>query len=298
MKSLEYCSTQADFDMWQAEYQKIKERVTRENMRYSPCKIEGLAGGIYSSKNYKSDTVVIYAIGAPIMPDFGNLPDAPLITSMSADVFAPDYYGYGRSDGTFTPSGCMQTLVDAHRFLQEGCKAKNTYDMQQTELHYRKVLFIGRSFGANFTALLPRYSPIPVESIALVSPCIDNKSQGSIPGEETNELFLESMERDGFHHVYRGILDPVWKDHLWGKDEYDAMEHVEHLGNTRVFIGHGKNDPVVHHSKSERYYKRLMERFPMQRNQYRFSQFDGGHGSDTTTPASFHFLKWNGLTFQ
>ena len=93
MKSLENGSSQSDFDMWQAEYQRIKELVIRENMRYSPCKIEGLAGGIYASKgNKKSDTDEVYSIGAPIMPDFGNLPNAPIITSMGADVFVPDYY--------------------------------------------------------------------------------------------------------------------------------------------------------------------------------------------------------------
>jgi pimeloyl-ACP methyl ester carboxylesterase len=275
------------------EFRKAKELVSTLQLDYQLYSIKGLVGGLYSSEYSPHSTLAVYAIGAPIPPDNGTLPDAPYLALFGVDVFVPDYYGYGRSDGVFTPDNCMKTLTDSYRYFIDGCDARSAYTGRTEHLKYDRIIYIGRSFGANFVALLPKYEPA-VSIIALVSPCVDNKSQGQIPGEETNASFMASMREDGYHHLYRGILDKAWMQHLEGKDEYDAMEHTDHLVDTHVYIGHGLDDTVVNSQKSLKYYENLIARFPERNQNYRLRFYSGGHGSSTTNPAVFDFLRWLG----
>lgn len=110
-------------------------------------------------------------------------------------------------------------------------------------------------------------------------PVVDSKSCGSVPGEETNEDFLRSMREDGYHHLYRGILDPMWAAHLENEDDLSPMDNIEHLKGAKLFIGHGELDTVVHYSKSVAYYERLLQAFPERAGQFRLQLYpQGDHG--------------------
>lgn len=257
-------------------------------------KIGGLVCSYYSC-GVKTETVVIYGIGAPIVPDNGTLPDAPVLTQFGTDVLVPDYYGYGRSDGVFTPGGCVETFVDLYRAVSEGAVGKNSYLGLVQKLRYERVIVMGRSFGANYAMMATKLEP-GIREVGLVSPCVENESQGSVAGEESNEVFMRSMKEDGYAHLYRGILELVWWQHLEGNDEWSAMQNVEYFGGVKVFLGHGGRDGSINYTKSEKFYNKLVAAFPGKRDSFRLEIYSNGdHGSSTTNQACSDFMAWLGL---
>lgn len=257
-------------------------------------KIGGIGGNLYYIKG-KSDTLVIYGIGAPIPPDNGNLPDAPVILDKKIEIFVPDYIGYGRSDGAFTPRNCIKTFLVLYEKFTEGCIGMNYYTMEKVKLKYKRVLIIGRSLGAAYAPLLPRFNK-NIKELAIFSPAVDQKAQGEVEGEETNEDFLRSMEKDGYHHLYRGILKDVWKKHLENEDGLSPVDNVEYLKNAKLFIAHGKKDKCIHYSKSVDYYQKILKTFPDKKSQFILKLYPkGDHGKSTTNLAAKDFLEWIGL---
>src|SRR3989344_7348218 len=100
-------------------------------------RIKHIAGMLYMS-NAPRNTLVIYGLGAPLMPDSGNLPDARTIMSFDADLFVPDYIGYGRSDGIFTPKNCIKTFLYLYDWFSVGCVGRNAYLDTKIRLKYKR----------------------------------------------------------------------------------------------------------------------------------------------------------------
>lgn len=257
-------------------------------------RIGGIAGMYYSSGR-PTDTMVIYGIGAPTVPDNGLLPDAPIIMGYPVDMFVPDYIGFGRSDGLFTPMNCIKTFLDLYVAFTNGCEGKNSYHRTTKKLRYKRVIIVGRSLGGTYVPLLPRFNP-KIQELAIFCPVVASKSCGSVAGEETNADFLDSMRQDGYHHIYRGILSPDWERHLENEDDLSPMDNVKYLKNAKLFIGHGKKDACVHYSKSEKYYQLIQKTLPDKSNQFLLKLYPhGSHGPTTTNQAANDLMKWLGI---
>jgi len=251
----------------------------------------GSISGIYYSAG-STNTVVVYGIGAPMVPDSGNLPDAPILLKHGVDIFVPDYIGYARSDGIFTPKNCIETFLRLFKVFREGCVGKNYYENTIIKLKYQKVIFIGRSLGGTYVPLLPRFNP-QIQELAIFCPVVNSKSCGSMKGEETNEDFLRSMKGDGYHYLYRGILNKQWKKHLANKDDLSPMDNIAFLKDAMLFIAHGKKDACVHYSKSIAYYKKILQMFPNKKGEVVLRLYPkGDHGSSTTNQATNDFMRW------
>lgn len=257
-------------------------------------KIEDIAG-MYYSCGKPTKTLIIYGIGAPIPPDNGTLPDAPIILNHGVDIYVPDYIGYGRSDGKFTPEGCIDTFTKLFDKFTNGCEAINSYSSSHKQMQYSRIIMVGRSFGGTYVPVLPRFDS-RIKELAILSPVVDSKSQGSVAREETNETFLQSMAEDGYHHLYRGVLDQRWVDHLENKDDLSPMDNISYMQGVKLFIGHGMKDDVVHFSKSVEYHRLLCQAFPDQTANFNIKLYpEGNHGKSTTNQAIEDFLVWLGL---
>ncbi len=257
-------------------------------------KVNGIAGMLYKTKN-KSNAVVIYAIGAPIPPDNGTLPDAQILLSYGIDIFVPDYIGYGRSDGVFTPINCIKTFLILYKLFTNGCYVVNSYSQTKTYIKYKRIIFVGRSFGGTYIPILPRYNK-NIKELAIVSAVVDSKSCGSVKGEESNEDFLRSMDVDGYKYLYRGILRPIWRKHLENMDDLSPMDNIRYLKTAHLFIGHGEKDICVHFSKTVGYFKKIIELFPNKKNQFKLKIYKkGDHGPSTTNAGMKDFMKWLGI---
>lgn len=251
----------------------------------------GPLAGMYYSNGKKHSTVIVYGIGAPIVPDSGQLPDASVIMNYEVDLFVPDYFGYGRSDKQFTPLNCIKTFDFIFQQFRQGVYGLNHYANLKHYFQYRRIIFIGRSIGGTYVPLLPRFNS-QIKELGILCPVVDSKSCGSVKGEETNEIFLKSMQDDGYHHLYRGITNSVWKKHLENQDDLSPMDNIKHLKNVKLFIGHGKLDRCVHYSKSVKYYEKLIQYYG-KKKRFKLKLYSKGrHDKTTTNLATKDFLDW------
>lgn len=266
------------------------------NMKYQSRLLRiGRIAGMYYSADLKADSVVVYGVGAPITPDNGSLPDASVILKYGVDLFVPDYIGYGRSDGVFTPEGCIKTFLNLYDTFKKGCVGKNYYGRSEKKFKYKRVIFIGRSFGGAYVPLLPRYNS-EIKELGIFCPAVNQKAQGSVIGEETNKEFMQSMKKDGYHYLYRGILDKVWWKHLENEDGLSPMDSIECLSEVKLFIGHGKKDKCIHYLKSVEYYAEILKMFPDKKEQFKLKLYaNGDHGLSTTNQAAADFMEWLGF---
>lgn len=254
-------------------------------------KINNIAGMHYTH-DILSSTLIVYGIGAPVPPDNGMLSDSKIINKFDCDIFVPDYIGYGRSDGVFTPINCIKTFLSLYGLFIDGCYGKNYYSHLRIKLKYKRIIFIGKSLGGTYVPLLPRFNK-NISEMAIFCPVVDSKSCGSIKGEETNKDFLGSMKNDGYYHLYRGVLDKVWEKHLENKDDLSPMDNITYLFKSKLFIAHGKKDICVNYTKSVVYYNKIAKQYPDRPNQFKLNLYPkGDHGISTTNNAVKDFLQW------
>lgn len=255
-------------------------------------KIDGIAGVFYKVPNRSTNKIVIYGVGAPVPPDCGKLTDAPYILDFNVDLFVPDYIGYGRNDGRFTPLNCIKTFLKLHSSFTTGCNAISSYKKINLKLQYDTIFFIGRSFAGAYLPLLPKYNK-DIQNICIIFPVTDFTKQGKISGEETLGNFMKAMNLDGYKYLYRGIMSNTWRKHFKNEDTLSPIKNIHYLKNCILFIGHGKQDVNIHYSQSEIYYKSILKHFPDRKSQFTMKLYPkGDHSIKTTRLAIRDYLKW------
>ncbi len=228
-----------------------------EKYKALQLRIGGIFGNLYTSG--KSSTVVLYGKGAPSVPDSGKLEEARIASIYKTDILVPDYIGYGRSDGFFTPMNCIRTFLIMRRHLLSGAIGINYGDRIRKKLKYKRVIIIGKSFGGRYVSLLPKFNK-EIGEIGLFSPALETSAYGG--GEESNEDFFRVMEKDGYSHMYRGVLSKGWKKHMQGRDVLAPIKNIKHLGMAKIFIAHGMEDKSIRFFRSVSYYKMILGEFP------------------------------------
>lgn len=262
-----------------------------KNFQTKLLRVKNIAGMFYKVNERKTSRLVIYGIGAPLPPDAGLLPDAPFILDFDVDLFVPDYIGFGRSGGLFTPKNCIKTFSILFEEFKKGTVAKSGYLNQEIFLQYDEIFFIGRSFGGMYITWLPKVNP-EIKNLCLIFPILDYVACGKIPGEETTTSFMRAMNEDGYKHLYHGINHSVWKKHLHNKDDLCPMENFNHLKNTNIFIAHGENDKNINFSHSVKFHKKLVSKFSAHKQKFRLKLYDGGHNSQTSNKAVVNYFEW------
>ena len=265
-------------------------------LNYKLLKLDSISG-IYYSCGKKTETVLVWAIGGPTVPDNGNLPAAPFILKREIDIFVPDYLGFGRSDGVFTPTNCIRTLLLVYKYLSFGTEAACVYDRSKTYLKYKRIIFVGKSLGGAYVPLLPKYNK-KINEIGIFCGAVDQSEQGSVKGEETNEDFVRTIEEGGYRYLYRGFLTnkKVWLNHLNDKDGLSPMDNIKYLKDAKLFIAHGKKDGCIHFSKAVNYFNAITKQFPESLKQFKLKVYkNGDHGVSTTNKATKDFLDWIGV---
>lgn len=268
----------------------------RINYKEQFLRIGQISGMLYTVPGRKTKCIVVYGIGAPLPPDEGKLSDAAVILDYDTDLYVPDYIGYGRSEGKFTPMNCIRTFLDLYDALTKGCTAVCNYASLKQKLQYDEVHFMGRSFGGTYVTLLPRFNK-QITNICSIFPVVDWANLGKSNGhpEETVEGFYKAMIGDGYQYLYRGILDPVWKKHFAGEDDLNPINNVAYLKNARVFIGHGKKDTNIYYGNSAKYYNGIIEMFAGRRDQFMLKLYPYDHSRKTSNKAAADYLQWMGV---
>lgn len=259
-------------------------------------KIGHISGMYYTVLGRKTKRIVVYGIGAPVSPDAGKLDDASVVLDFETDLYVPDYIGYGRSDGVFTPMNCVKTFLNLYDSFSRGCDGICNYAGIKKKLHYEEIHFIGRSFGGAYVTLLPRFNK-KITNICTIFPMLNwaniGKSEGQI--EETVDGFFKAMKEDGYQFLYRGILNGVWKKHFAGEDCFNPIDNIKYLKNAKVFIGHGKKDISIYYGNSLSYYERLVEMFPDKKDKDILKLYPYDHSKKTSNKVVADYLQYMGV---
>lgn len=271
-------------------------------MRYKSksLKIGNISGTFYTTGK-ANNTILIYGIGAPRLPDAGNLAEAETILKNDMDLFVPDYVGYARSGGTFSPINCIRTFLALYDAFTGGCNGINYAQKIKKKLKYRRVVIVGKSFGGRYIPLLPRFNK-KIKELGIFCPALNTSKYGNIKAhEESMADFLRCMRDDGYSNLYRGLLknnrlSAEWKRHLEDKDGLAPMKNLGYLKNAKIFIAHGRLDKSINFSRSVSYYKELKKMYPNKGDRYLKLKVyrNGDHGPSTTMPATKDFLNWIG----
>ncbi len=243
----------------------------------------------YARSGNPNGTLVIVAIGAPNAVDIDSLRNADLLTAAGYDVLVPDYYGFARSGGRFTPQNSIKTLLDARKYAMGG-EWTVAYSGESKILEYSNIVFLGLSYGGGVVPLLPKFCP-EIDTIGLFYPVTDYRSFGKRGvKEETVEDFLRAL-KTGFRPLYRGIDDPVWTRQFDDALRLTPMLETAYLKNVRVFLAHGTEDESIYYKKTAEYAAKLRSEFP--RNDIEYREYPGlQHGFSTMLPATEDFIRF------
>lgn len=269
-----------------------RKLITTAEQRGTFLRIGNIGGNFYNNGD-RTNTIVVFAWGAPATMDNGRSQEAKTALQFKTDVFIPDYIGNGRSDGVFTPMNCVRTLLDLHDAFKEGCIGVNHGANIKKRLKYNRVIFIGESFGGRWIPLLPRFRP-GARELGIFYGAVDVTKYGTIQPEESIADFFKAMRDDGYGHIYRGVLRKNWISHLANKDGLAPIHNIEHLKSAKVFIAHGSGDTDINVLRAKEYYERIVELLPNQAGKSIVLRIYEGkeHGIETAEPAIVDFLEW------
>ncbi len=243
----------------------------------------------YYKSKIKTGTLIIVAIWAPNLMDIDSLRNADILTNAWYDVVTPEYYGFCRSLGRFTPKNSIKTLIDTKNFFTNWV-ATDVYSWEKVKLKYKKFIFIGMSYGWWVVPLLPQFDKT-INNIALFYPVIDyNSFWKRWVTEETVEDFLNSIKR-WFKKIYSWINLPIWTKHFQDKTDLIPINNIKYLKNTNIFLAHGTEDKSIYYKKTREYYEKL-KNYNIKWN-YIYKEYIWlWHWTDTMRKASYDFVEW------
>jgi cephalosporin-C deacetylase-like acetyl esterase len=210
----------------------------------------------------------------PSLPN-DNGSEFSLLQKSWYDVVVPEYYGYARSGWLFTPSGCIQAVLDTVKIFSKG-SVQDVWGNKALQVSYEKIIIVGSSFGGWIAAMAPKFEPC-IKEIILLYPQLAPAKYGTLwLPEETTHEFRRTCKQ-GYNGLFRRWDDAEWQAMFADQGPYVPMEHYEHLKDVSVFMGHGTADDVIHYSRTKEFYKKLTSYNPT--GTYEYVEYYGlGHG--------------------
>ncbi|PID84287.1 hypothetical protein CSB09_01780 [Candidatus Gracilibacteria bacterium] len=248
--------------------------------------------GYYQSKNPNGKCIIV-ALGAPNLIDVDNLRNAKLLTDAGYDILVPEYYGFCRSQGKFTPQNSIQTLVDTYKIAQGNTSKilESVYFGEKiAPFSYKEIIFLGMSFGGFAVLMLPKFLPDTKKIIAFY-PVLDYLSFGKMGvKEETAEDFRNNILR-GFSTQFRGIQDDIWQKQFQDELGLSPLYETEYVKNVSLFLAHGTKDTSIFYKKTAQYFQILKQKYPSGNIVYK-EYLDAGHDTNTMFPATKDAIHW------
>ncbi len=226
-------------------------------------------------QNPGNTKLAILLSGAPGMPKWSE-DDAAILAQWWFDLIRPDYYGYARSDGFFSPKNCIQTAYDTIQTFRQMMPLLDLYGNEEILApFYDEIVVIGSSFGWWIAAMMPKFDA-SIWEIVLLYPRLAPDNMGLLGyAEESDEEFLRQYT---FHkHIYRFAdgMDPF--EAMIDIGELSPLVDYSHLQDTKVFIWHGTADDVVWSWRSQQFTDQLLAMNPA--GEYKYAEYYGlGHG--------------------
>ena len=245
-----------------------------------------LVADYYSAEWNK--TLVISASGAPGLPAGGDA-TAGLRLSAGYDLVCPQYYGFGASKWEFTPSNCIQTILDTKKTFQ-WWKVFNIFGWENLDVFYDRFIVIGKSFGGLVASMIPRFDS-SIDTIGLFYPLLSwLPLNDPSTTEETTEQFV-SMIKNDLSPLYRWIDNVEREDYLNDSSDLIPYKNFAHLKDVKIFAVHGSADPVIYSMRTKEFVGLLNERNP--NGNYKYEEYYGlSHGWSMKTVWTEWMIHW------
>jgi esterase/lipase len=228
--------------------------------------------------------LLIWAGWMPVLPDDKDISVWYSCLAWGWDVLCPEYYGFGRSDGMFTPEACVQTLIESKKMFLWG-QVRDVNTQQDIIVHYETIVFVGFSFGWFFVPRLPK--EILWDRICLICPALSFATMGKIGYPEESYEQAQLFVHEGFaKHQYRGYDDATWREFHHDKRGMSLDQTITHLQNVNVFVAHGWVDSCIHVSRSREFVKKLNPNHTMY-----LELANSNHGSSLRAPTMPEMIK-------
>lgn len=244
---------------------------------------------LYFTKCITKKWLIIIALWAPNIEDIESLRNAHILTEAWYDVFVPEYYGFCRSGGRFTPHSSLESLVDAYTVFSKWRYYQDFYTGQSIKRTYPTIHILWFSYGGWVALNLPRILP-QITTIGAFYPVTNYRWLWKKYREETWEDFLEIIAKK-YRHLYRLWSTSHWKK-LFRQESLSAIsrKNIRSLIDGNIFIAHGKNDTIIHFSHSEDFWRQAKKAGA---NNIQCLLYENcGHGYETMIPATLDFVKW------
>lgn len=220
---------------------------------------QGLVGQYFQSE--WNNKLVVWLAGAPGMPSFAES-DAMLLAEWWYDLIRPDYYGYARSDGFFSPKNCVQTWYDTIQTFRQRVPVFSIYKAEELDVPcYDEIVVIWASYGWWIAGILPRVDP-ELKEIVILFPRLgyDDMWQLGYP-EETDEEFLRQYAL-AYKHIYRFKPESDPYETMLDIGLYNPLLDLQHLRDVTVFLAHGTADQVVWVGRTQKFFNQLLAMNP------------------------------------
>ena len=230
----------------------------------SLIKINQVVGNLYLPEK-PTKKAIIFANGGPALGDQGNSNLWSAAKENNYILFIPDYIGHSRSDGEFNFKNCLETIFESEKYLKE-------------KFNCTEIILVGNSWGGAIVPFLEKYQKSDIKTICLVQPLTNWITQGKTSYPEEDVIQIDREIKTIWKNIYRGYADSEWPDIFLGKlKEFNPIDNLELLKDKQVFIYHGKQDSVIHFSKSQKYYQKFKKEFP--KSKVFLKKLNGNHSN-------------------
>lgn len=215
--------------------------------------------------------LAIWMAWAPAIPKKAS-DDARFFANAGFDLIRPDYYGLARSDGYFSPQGCVQTLVDTVSTIQSGWSLLSIYSRDEVVVPmYDEIVVVGASYGWWIAAIAPKIIS-SIKEIILLYPWFaedDMNQRGYL--EEWDEEFIRQYSLQKSLYRFAPWVDPY--EALIDITAFDSLHDMSHLHHTKIFVWHGSADDCIWSGRSRQWVDSLRQMNPD--GQYHYAEYYG-----------------------
>lgn len=247
---------------------------------------------VYYPTSFTSRGLIIVAIWAPNSEDIGTLRNAQILNQAGYDIFVPEYYGFSRSIGSFSPDTSLLSLLHAIDIFSSWIFGYDVYSWDEFARTYDEIILIGTSYGGGLVVSVPQYRK-NIRKVGLFYPLLSYIwLQSSGYSEESGEDFLQSILHD-YSYLYHWMDEDIWRKYFSGELVFPiSSDDIWFLSNTSVFMTHGMSDRCIHFSRTESFYEKLHHHFS-DNDWILLKLYEWlWHGDETLLVSSRDFISW------
>ena len=217
--------------------------------------------------------LIIRCSGMPWLPSSDN--DMPWLQTSWYDVVMPDYYGYARSLGTFTPSWCIQTVLDTAKTFRSWTVLDVRWNTS-LQVHYDHIIVVGASFGGRVACMSPKFDT-SLKEVVLCYPQLAPAKYGTLWLPEVTDVEFWRVAKQWYWWLICRWAEQERQEMFADQWPYIPTIHYDHLRDVSVFAWHGTADEVIHYTRTRDFCDQLVTRNPD--GAYQYVQYYGlGHG--------------------